>query len=121
MQGSGVPKSLLLMAENFYALDDPFQAVFILDTIIENFNRYPEVQEKAKRLKARYEAAEEQTEQQQNTSEKPTKKCIVKGYLLFLFLVVVCCLDKNAKLLKTTNSTCNKLRSLNPIPPRFPK
>ena len=69
-------KSLLLMAENFYALDDPFQAVFILDTIIENFNRYPEVQEKAKRLKARYEAAEEQTEQQQNTSEKPTKNAL---------------------------------------------
>ena len=72
------------MAENFM-LDDPFQAVFILDTIIENFNRYPEVQEKVKRFKARYEAAEEQTEQQQNTSEKTTKNAL-KGYLLFLFL-----------------------------------
>jgi len=45
-------KSLLLMAQNFQALDDPFQAQFILDTLIENFDRYPEVQADAVQLKA---------------------------------------------------------------------
>ncbi|MEL0298920.1 MAG: tetratricopeptide repeat protein, partial [Flavobacteriaceae bacterium] len=45
-------KSLLLMAQNFQALDDPFQAQFILDTLIENFDRYPEVQADAVELKA---------------------------------------------------------------------
>jgi len=40
------------MAQNFQALDDPFQAQFILDTLIENFDRYPEVQADAVQLKA---------------------------------------------------------------------
>lgn len=36
-------KGLLLMAKNFYALKDAFQATYILENIITNFTDYPEV------------------------------------------------------------------------------
>ncbi|MEE9361512.1 MAG: tetratricopeptide repeat protein [Cellulophaga sp.] len=42
-------KGLILMAKNFYALGDAFQATYILDSVIENFKPYPEVVEQAKR------------------------------------------------------------------------
>jgi TolA-binding protein len=57
--GKWGPTSLLLMAENFYALEDPFQAVFILNTLIDNFDRYPEIQEKAKALKATFDTEQD--------------------------------------------------------------
>lgn len=41
-------KGLLLMAKNFYDLDDAYQATYILETIIDNFSGYPETVEKAK-------------------------------------------------------------------------
>ena len=31
------------MAENFYALEDAFQASYILESVIRNFEDYPEV------------------------------------------------------------------------------
>jgi TolA-binding protein len=42
-------KSLLLMSKNFYQLDDAFQATYILESIIENFNQFPEIIKEAKK------------------------------------------------------------------------
>lgn len=41
-------KGLLLMAKNFYALEDAYQATYILESVINNFTDYPEVVEEAK-------------------------------------------------------------------------
>ena len=38
-----------LMAKNFYALNDSFQATYILESVIENFTDYPDVVEEAKK------------------------------------------------------------------------
>jgi hypothetical protein len=35
------------MAKNFYALQDSFQATFILESVIKNFSNFPEVVEEA--------------------------------------------------------------------------
>ena len=48
-------KALLLLAKNYYSLADPFQAVFVLESLIENFTIYPEIVEEAKELKEHYE------------------------------------------------------------------
>ncbi|TRZ42726.1 tetratricopeptide repeat protein [Robertkochia solimangrovi] len=42
-------KGLIIMAKNFYALDDAFQASYILESVIENFKDYPEIVEDAKK------------------------------------------------------------------------
>ena len=36
-------KGLILMAKNFYALEDAFQATYILESVIENFAEYPDI------------------------------------------------------------------------------
>ena len=36
-------KGLIIMAKNFYALDDAFQATYILESVLENFTEYPEI------------------------------------------------------------------------------
>jgi TolA-binding protein len=36
-------KGLILMAQNFYALDDAYQATYILESVISNFKQYPEI------------------------------------------------------------------------------
>ena len=36
-------KGLVLMAKNFYALGDAYQATYILDSVISNFGQYPEI------------------------------------------------------------------------------
>jgi hypothetical protein len=36
-------RGLILMAKNFYALDDAFQATYILESVISNFTDYPEI------------------------------------------------------------------------------
>lgn len=41
-------KGLVLMAKNFYALDDAFQATYILESVIENFKDFDDVVEEAK-------------------------------------------------------------------------
>ena len=41
-------KGLLLMAKNFYALDDAYQATYILESVITNFAQYPEIVADAK-------------------------------------------------------------------------
>jgi len=40
-------KGLVLMAKNFYALDDAYQATYILESVITNFTEYPDVVEEA--------------------------------------------------------------------------
>ena len=40
-------KGLLLMAKNFYQLNDAFQATYILESVIKNFKEYPEIIEEA--------------------------------------------------------------------------
>jgi hypothetical protein len=48
-------KGLVVMAKNFYALDDAYQATYILDNVINNFQEFPEVvreaQAELKRIK----------------------------------------------------------------------
>ena len=41
-------KGLVLMAKNFYALDDAYQATYILESVITNFTDYPETVNEAK-------------------------------------------------------------------------
>lgn len=41
-------KGLVLMAKNFYALDDAYQATYILESVITNFGQYPEIVAEAK-------------------------------------------------------------------------
>jgi hypothetical protein len=41
-------KGLLLMAANFYALKDSYQATFILETVLKNFSEYSDILAKAK-------------------------------------------------------------------------
>lgn len=50
-------KALLLLAKNYYALADPFQAIFVLESLIENFTMHPEIIEEAKELKKEYEVS----------------------------------------------------------------
>lgn len=40
-------KGLIVMAKNFYALQDSFQATFILESVIKNFSNFPDVVEEA--------------------------------------------------------------------------
>ncbi|MEW7280426.1 tetratricopeptide repeat protein [Aquimarina sp. 2201CG1-2-11] len=40
-------KGLVLMAKNFYALKDAYQATYILESVIKNFTNYPEVTDEA--------------------------------------------------------------------------
>jgi len=40
-------KGLVIMAKNFYALDDAFQATYILESVIENFSAFEDVVEEA--------------------------------------------------------------------------
>lgn len=47
-------KSLILLAKNYNALEDPFQANFVLESVIDNFQEYPEEIEEAQRLLAQF-------------------------------------------------------------------
>src|SRR6478735_649739 len=40
-------KGLVVMAKNFYALKDSFQATYILESVIKNFSNFPDVVEDA--------------------------------------------------------------------------
>ncbi|MAY21570.1 MAG: hypothetical protein CMC74_02190 [Flavobacteriaceae bacterium] len=54
-------KGLVLMAKNFYALGDAYQATYILESVIENFSDYPEVVQEAKAELAVIKAEESKT------------------------------------------------------------
>ena len=41
-------KGLVLMADNFYQLEDAFQATYILENVISNFSDFQEVVDEAK-------------------------------------------------------------------------
>ncbi len=41
-------KGLVIMAKNFYALEDLYQATYILESVIKNFSNYPDITEEAK-------------------------------------------------------------------------
>ena len=42
-------KGLVLMAKNFYKLEDAFQATYILESVITNFEEYPDITEDAQK------------------------------------------------------------------------
>ncbi len=54
-------KGLVLMAKNFYALGDAYQATYILDNVIKNFQKFPEVVAEAKAEQAKIKAQEAKT------------------------------------------------------------
>ena len=51
-------KGLVIMANNFYALGDAYQATYILDSVIANFSQYPDLVIKAKEELASIKAKE---------------------------------------------------------------
>lgn len=54
-------KGLIIMAKNFYALGDAFQATYILDSVIANFGDYPDIVEQAEQESAIIKAKEAQS------------------------------------------------------------
>lgn len=54
-------KGLVLMAKNFYALGDAYQATYILENVIKNFGQYPEVVQEAQTELNRIRANEAKT------------------------------------------------------------
>ena len=54
-------KALLLLAKNYFAMEDSFQAIFILDSLIDNFENYPEVVQEAQKLRIKYQASLEKS------------------------------------------------------------
>ena len=54
-------KGLVLMARNFYALKDAYQATYILDNVIKNFGEFPDVVQEAKTELNKIKAMEAKT------------------------------------------------------------
>lgn len=61
-------KSLLLMAQNFHALKDAFQATYILESLLDNYQQFPKISDKGKRLLEQIN--QEQAEQNASLSQK---------------------------------------------------
>ena len=57
------------MAKNFYALDDAYQATYILETVIKNFTDYQDVVEEAKAELSIIKASESKTNSSVETDE----------------------------------------------------
>ena len=51
-------RALLLLAKNYFELNDGFQAIFVLESIIENFDSYPDEIAAAKKLLVKYNSIE---------------------------------------------------------------
>ena len=62
-------KGLVLMAKNFYQLDDAYQATYILESVIQNFVDYADVVEEAKAELAVIKATESKTNSSVETDE----------------------------------------------------
>jgi tetratricopeptide (TPR) repeat protein len=62
-------KGLVLMAKNFYALGDAYQATYILESVISNFKEYPETVNEAKAELAVIKSAEAKTNASVETNE----------------------------------------------------
>jgi len=62
-------RSILLMAKNFKNLNDYFQSTYLLETLIKNFDQYPEIINEAKELlfKVKERASEDNSSIQSNT------------------------------------------------------
>jgi hypothetical protein len=54
-------KGLVVMAKNFFALDDAYQATYILESVISNFADFPEVVTEAEQELATIKAAQAKT------------------------------------------------------------
>lgn len=54
-------KGLVLMAKNFYALEDAYQATYILESVVTNFSEYPDIVQEAKDTLAVIKANEAKT------------------------------------------------------------
>lgn len=54
-------KGLVVMAKNFYALDDAYQATYILESVIENFKQFDDVVEEAQTELSRIKREEAKT------------------------------------------------------------
>ena len=65
-------KGLLLMAKNFHALNDDFQANFILNNVIKNAKEFTDVLQEAKTLLKEYKG-EEATEKEPTTTVEKNK------------------------------------------------
>ncbi|MCR9181667.1 MAG: tetratricopeptide repeat protein [Flavobacteriaceae bacterium] len=62
-------KGLILMAKNFYALKDAFQATYILESVIKNFADFPEIVEEATTELNKIKAQEAKTNASVETGE----------------------------------------------------
>ncbi len=73
-------QSLLLMAKNFNALNDAFQATYILESLITNYDQFPDIVTKGKSLLQQIN--EEQAKQNASlTQENPSSETL--NYHLF--------------------------------------
>ena len=63
-------KGLVIMANNFYALGDAFQATYILESVISNFTQYPELVATAKTQLSSIKAKEAKSNSSINPEEK---------------------------------------------------
>ncbi len=54
-------KALVVMAKNFHALDDAYQATYILDSVIKNFPQYDDIIEEAQTLLAQIKKEQAKT------------------------------------------------------------
>ena len=57
------------MAKNFYELKDAYQATYILESIINNFNDYPDLIEEAKKELAYIKKVESKTNSSVETED----------------------------------------------------
>jgi TolA-binding protein len=62
-------KGLVLMAKNFYTLDDAYQATYILESVITNFSQYPEIVAEAQGELAIIKSKEAQSNSSVNPDE----------------------------------------------------
>jgi TolA-binding protein len=62
-------KGLVLMAKNFYALNDAFQATYILESVIQNFKEFDDVVTEAKAELSKIKAEESKTNASIQTEE----------------------------------------------------
>ena len=63
-------KGLVLMAKNFYKLNDAFQATYILESVIKNFEDYPDIIEEATSELAIVKSEQAKTNDSINIEEK---------------------------------------------------
>jgi len=73
-QNQFAARGLVLMAQNFYALGDTFQATYILESVVKNFGTYKDITDSAKLLLKDYQQAIQKTNASIDLTPKtPTK------------------------------------------------